>query len=236
MKLDLDGLDGILRDVRPVPSAPAVMVPPDPEPSVSLREVSQSLARPVAGGALAMFLALALPGAGVAVAAVSLGLAAHTPKSAPSVPFTGEVVALEAQPGEPDPIEASGEVGPEHSAQDGVGEAEPPEEPSAPRSWTVGFGFDSAVPLDGLERIDCDGVLVVTGHTCATGPEEVNLAVGLARAEAVRSALIALGASPETVVARSAGEAEPVASNETAAGRAANRRAEITCHPQFIQE
>jgi chemotaxis protein MotB len=48
------------------------------------------------------------------------------------------------------------------------------------------------------------------------------------RAEAVMAYLIAHGVKPDMIAARGVGEAEPVASNTTAQGRAQNRRVEVT--------
>ena len=47
------------------------------------------------------------------------------------------------------------------------------------------------------------------------------------RAAAVKSALVAKGIAAERIVAVGKGEAAPVASNDTAAGRQQNRRVEI---------
>lgn len=48
------------------------------------------------------------------------------------------------------------------------------------------------------------------------------------RAEAVMQYLISQGVKPDMIAARGVGEAEPVASNTTAQGRAQNRRVEVT--------
>jgi chemotaxis protein MotB len=48
------------------------------------------------------------------------------------------------------------------------------------------------------------------------------------RAEAVMEYLIAHGVKPDMISARGHGEAEPIASNDTAQGRAQNRRVELT--------
>ena len=48
------------------------------------------------------------------------------------------------------------------------------------------------------------------------------------RAEAVMQYLISQGVKPEFISARGAGEADPIASNKTAEGRAQNRRVEVT--------
>src|SRR6185295_18514003 len=48
------------------------------------------------------------------------------------------------------------------------------------------------------------------------------------RAEAVAQYLVSQGVQPNMVTAKGWGEAQPIASNATAAGRAQNRRVEIT--------
>ena len=62
----------------------------------------------------------------------------------------------------------------------------------------------------------------------ARAPEtaEVGLALSQKRAEAVREALIKYGANPDMLIAKGYGEADPVASNDTAEGRLKNRRIE----------
>jgi len=64
------------------------------------------------------------------------------------------------------------------------------------------------------------------------GPElrakfPTNLALSKARADAVVNFLVARGVPAGIMVAIGLGEAQPVASNDTAAGRAKNRRVEI---------
>lgn len=68
----------------------------------------------------------------------------------------------------------------------------------------------------------------VEGHTDASGGLQTNDAMGLRRAEAVKRYLVErhqIDASRVTV--ESMGSRDPVASNDTADGRAANRRAVI---------
>jgi len=48
------------------------------------------------------------------------------------------------------------------------------------------------------------------------------------RAEAVMAYLTAHGVKPDMISARGLGEADPVAANTTAQGRAQNRRVEVT--------
>ena len=60
----------------------------------------------------------------------------------------------------------------------------------------------------------------------APGDEALNVKLSQQRAEAVREALIKYGADPDMLIAKGYGEADPVASNETAEGRLKNRRIE----------
>jgi OOP family OmpA-OmpF porin len=68
----------------------------------------------------------------------------------------------------------------------------------------------------------------VTGHTDSTGDENVNQVLSNARANKVAKFLVEVGEfSPDKISSRGFGESRPVATNETAAGRAENRRVEI---------
>lgn len=67
----------------------------------------------------------------------------------------------------------------------------------------------------------------VAGYTDSEGPEDVNLDLSQARAEAVMETLLARGIPLSRLRARGFGEADPVASNDTEAGRARNRRIEF---------
>lgn len=69
--------------------------------------------------------------------------------------------------------------------------------------------------------------VVIKGYTDSTGSEAYNLDLSQRRAEAVRRFLVDNGIAPERIVARGYGEAYPVASNDTAAGRVRNRRVDI---------
>lgn len=68
----------------------------------------------------------------------------------------------------------------------------------------------------------------VAGHTDDRGSDAGNQRLSERRAEAVRAALAADGATGVTLTARGYGETRPKADNATADGRAANRRIEIT--------
>lgn len=64
----------------------------------------------------------------------------------------------------------------------------------------------------------------IVGHTDDQGAEARNQELSEERANAVLDRLVELGVDAERLEARGAGEAEPVADNETDEGRAANRR------------
>jgi OOP family OmpA-OmpF porin len=77
-----------------------------------------------------------------------------------------------------------------------------------------------------LKQLKAGNVLEVAGYTDNTGDAALNLALSQKRAEAVREALIKYGADPDTLLAKGYGEADPIASNDTAEGRLKNRRIE----------
>ncbi len=67
----------------------------------------------------------------------------------------------------------------------------------------------------------------LSGHTDNTGSEKVNKKLSQERAEAVREYLIKEGIDGSRLTAKGYGSSKPVASNETAEGRAKNRRTEF---------
>lgn len=84
--------------------------------------------------------------------------------------------------------------------------------------------------LDRLAKLTkpCPGQIRIEGHTDSVGDNRSNLRLSEARANAVRNALIELEISAGRLKAVGLGETQPVADNETEAGRAANRRIVIT--------
>jgi outer membrane protein OmpA-like peptidoglycan-associated protein len=68
---------------------------------------------------------------------------------------------------------------------------------------------------------------VIEGFTDSVGSDELNQALSMRRAEAVRNALVGMGVGSDRLSAAGLGEAFPVAGNEQAAGRQLNRRVEI---------
>lgn len=67
----------------------------------------------------------------------------------------------------------------------------------------------------------------IEGFTDSQGGDAYNLDLASRRAAAVRSALVSRGVSIDRIEALAYGEAYPVATNDTAAGRQLNRRVEI---------
>lgn len=74
---------------------------------------------------------------------------------------------------------------------------------------------------------DSDVRVAIEGHTDSVGSDEKNQVLSEKRANAVRDYLVSNGVPAERVTATGKGEADPVASNKTAAGRLQNRRVEM---------
>jgi len=74
---------------------------------------------------------------------------------------------------------------------------------------------------------DTSLTLEVAGHTDSVGSEDSNQSLSEARAQAVRNALLGTGLPSDRLTATGYGEAQPIADNDTAEGRAQNRRTEI---------
>lgn len=69
--------------------------------------------------------------------------------------------------------------------------------------------------------------VLIEGHTDSQGSDDANVALSRRRAEAFAIPLIQDGVDPSRVEVVGRGEALPVASNDTAAGRQQNRRVEM---------
>lgn len=70
-------------------------------------------------------------------------------------------------------------------------------------------------------------VIVAVGHTDSVGTEQYNQGLSERRAESVKEYLVSKGIEAGRVYTEGKGELQPIASNQTAAGRAQNRRVEI---------
>lgn len=77
-----------------------------------------------------------------------------------------------------------------------------------------------------------NAAITVEGHTDSTGSAASNMELSRARAEAVASYLTSRGLPKEQVTTQGLGPSRPVADNNTAEGRATNRRVEIIVKTQ----
>ena len=110
----------------------------------------------------------------------------------------------------------------------------------------VNFGFDSTVVqeqyfsdlselADFLKRFS-DLQVDVEGHTDSVGPEDYNMTLSQRRAEAVVDFLVTQhGIDRSRLEAKGFGETQPVASNDTEEGRAANRRVMATLEVEYAE-
>lgn len=113
---------------------------------------------------------------------------------------------------------------------------------------TVNFDFNSAA-LTTVSKSNLDklaGVMLqypdtninVYGHTDSKGTAEYNLTLSQKRANSVIDYLVSKGIARTRLNAMGMGEKDPIATNETEAGRAQNRRVEfaITANEEMIKD
>jgi outer membrane protein OmpA-like peptidoglycan-associated protein len=104
--------------------------------------------------------------------------------------------------------------------------------------YNVRFAFDSAeieprfdetlqAALEVLTERMPETNFIIEGHTDAKGSADYNKVLSQRRAWSVRQWLIEHGVEADRLEARGRGEAQPIAPNETPAGRRENRRTEI---------
>jgi len=67
----------------------------------------------------------------------------------------------------------------------------------------------------------------LSGHTDNTGKAAKNLQLSKDRAAAVKNYLVSKGADAANIESEGYGSSKPIASNNTAAGKAKNRRVEV---------
>jgi outer membrane protein OmpA-like peptidoglycan-associated protein len=76
--------------------------------------------------------------------------------------------------------------------------------------------------------------LAVEGYTDSVGSDDFNLKLSQQRADTVRDYLVTQGLQDSSVTANGFGKADPVADNDTPAGRQQNRRVEIVVSGEII--
>jgi OmpA-OmpF porin, OOP family len=119
----------------------------------------------------------------------------------------------------------------------------PPPPPPAPVSEKVTFAADAFFDfaksnlkpeaqakltdlVDKTKGINLE-VVIAVGHTDSVGSDAANQKLSVARAESVKNFLVSKGIEKNRVYTEGKGEAQPVADNKTAEGRAKNRRVEV---------
>ncbi|MEO5799689.1 MAG: OmpA family protein [Gemmatimonadales bacterium] len=75
-----------------------------------------------------------------------------------------------------------------------------------------------------------DSDLQIIGHTDSQGSDSYNQTLSERRSRSAASYLTSQGVSSSRIITRGLGETEPVASNDTDAGRMANRRVEVAIY------
>jgi OmpA-OmpF porin, OOP family len=110
--------------------------------------------------------------------------------------------------------------------------------PPAPRHFTLYFRFESDELTDEsrallpqiLEAVKTFPVpeVAVIGHTDTTGAAAVNIQLGLRRANAIRSVLVAAGLDASLIDTTSHGETDPLVKTADDVSEPRNRRVEIT--------
>lgn len=105
----------------------------------------------------------------------------------------------------------------------------------------ITFGFDKSdlqpqfyPVLDNLARTLSEynqTIIEVAGHTDSVGSDSYNQGLSVRRAEAVGNYLMSRGLDRNRFIITGAGKTRPIASNDTEAGRAMNRRVELTLVP-----
>lgn len=99
------------------------------------------------------------------------------------------------------------------------------------------FGFDSAelqsAARENLSKLSSslksypDSDVLILGHTDSSGSDSYNQTLSERRANAAKDYMVSLGISANRIKSVGKGEAEPIETNDTDAGRESNRRIEV---------
>jgi len=110
------------------------------------------------------------------------------------------------------------------------------------------FAFDSAAlrqeSINNLQKLteiinrDDNTILLIVGHTDSVGDERYNLGLSERRAQSAADYMIDQGLAPSRVQIEGRGEYEPIADNDTEAGRQDNRRVEVAIYasPEYVEQ
>jgi outer membrane protein OmpA-like peptidoglycan-associated protein len=102
----------------------------------------------------------------------------------------------------------------------------------APGQWAINASGQYALRQLAPGLRDQDGhALIIQGYTDSIGTSDLNDALSLRRAEAVRDFLTEQGVSADSMRAEGLGARRPVAGNSSVEGRGQNRRIEIVITP-----
>lgn len=88
---------------------------------------------------------------------------------------------------------------------------------------------------EALMQKDPDSKMVVEGHTDSQGGDAYNQELSQRRAQTVRDYLVTRGVASDRVTSQGFGSSRPIANNDSAEGRANNRRVEIVVEPKRAQ-
>ncbi len=157
------------------------------------------------------------------------------------------LAACNAEPPSPEPSETSAAAplaAPTNSIFDSEAGVEPAVAETEPTELTVSFAkggseLDQEIrtridELLATEAAKAGGAIVLRGHSDAGGSDAVNLRISRERVEAVRDYLLEKGLTEDRIQLIAFGSQNPIEPNALAngepneAGRAANRRVEIT--------
>jgi outer membrane protein OmpA-like peptidoglycan-associated protein len=85
--------------------------------------------------------------------------------------------------------------------------------------------------VDELARYNPSARIAISGHTDGLGAESYNRGLARRRADQVRDWLVQRGIAAQRIEVDALGSRQPIDLNDTEAGRAANRRAEVRILP-----